>query len=158
MKNKFLSVMLSGLMLASMPIQMYANAVEDDTADTLSTENAVSVYAEGLISTHTLSCAGGPKTIYINAEVNASTTMSKIGFKNIRIQRLVNGDWKTEKTSPDQIAEDAMKKKLERYPESVEGGYYYRIVLDNYAKENTWWFPGTETIESISSNTLWIPG
>lgn len=155
MKNKFLSVMLSGLLLTSMPIQIYANAIETDTANTLSDENAVSVYAAGLISICTLSCEGGSKTVYINAAVYGTDTMSKIGFKNIRIQKLSNNKWETEKTIPDQISGNSTCKLLSRYSVSVEGGNYYRVVIDNYAKENTWWFPDTQTVESIS-NTIWI--
>lgn len=156
MKNKFLSVVLSALLLTSMPIQIYANAVEDNTANTVSTENIASVYAAGLIATYTLSCTGDSKTIYISASVYGTATMSKIGFKNIRIQKLVNNKWETEKTSPDQISEDISYKFLSKYSESVEGGYYYRVVLDNYAKENTWWFPKTQTAEGIS-DAVWIP-
>lgn len=36
MKKEFLSVMLSGLLRTSIPIQMYADAVEDNTANTVS--------------------------------------------------------------------------------------------------------------------------
>lgn len=156
MKNKFFSVMLSGLLLASMPIQMYTNAVEDNSANTLSTENAVSVYAAGLISTCALSCSGGSKSICINATVYGTDTMAKIGFKNIRIQKLSNNKWEKEKNIDDQISKDISYKVLSNYSESVAGGYYYRVVIDNYAKENTWWFPKTQTVESIS-NTIWIP-
>lgn len=157
MKNKILSVILSGLLLTSMPIQMYVNAVEDNTANTLSTENAASVYAAGLISRYTLSCSGGSKTIYITASVSGTATMSKIGFKNIRIQRLVNNKWETEKTISDQIDEGVMQKNIAKHPESVEGGYHYRVVLDHYAKEDTWWFPKTQTVEDDSSDAVWIP-
>lgn len=156
MKNKFLSVMLSGLLITSMPIQMYANAVEGNSANTLSTENTASVYAAGLIAVSTLTCTGSSKTIYIDASVYGTDIMSKIGFKNIRIQKISNNKWVTEKTIPNQISEDATHKFLTDYAESVEGGNYYRVVLDNYAKENTWWFPTTQTAEGIS-NTVWIP-
>lgn len=156
MKNKFFSVILSALLLTSMPIQIYANAVEENTANTLSTENAASVYSVGLISTCTISCSGGSKTIYITASVYGTATMSKIGFKNIRIQRLVNNKWETERTAPDQIDEGVMQKNIAKHPESVEGGHYYRVVIDNYAKENTWWFPDTQTVED-TSDAVWIP-
>lgn len=151
MKNKFLSVMLSALLLTTMPIQICANAVEDNTA------NTASVYAAGLISDCALSCSGGSKTIYITAEVAGTATMSKIGFKNIRIQRLVNNKWETERKAPDQISEGVMQKNIAKHPESVEGGYYYRVVLDHYAKENTWWFPKTQTVEDDYSDAVWIP-
>lgn len=157
MKNKFLSVMLSGLMLVSMPIQMCANAAESNDADALSTENVVSVYTEGLIAKYALSCESGSKTVYINASVYGTDTMAKIGFKNIEIQRSSdNNNWTREKTVPNQIDENEVQKKLSGYSVSVKGGYYYRVVLDNYAKEDTWWFPETQTIEAVS-NSVWVP-
>ncbi|MDE6520448.1 MAG: hypothetical protein K2K91_08375 [Ruminococcus sp.] len=156
MKNKFLLVVLSGLMFVSMPIQMYANATEDKSTDSLSTANVVSVYSEGLISNYTLSCSGGSKTVYINAAVYGNYTLAKIGFKNIKIQKSSdNINWTEEKEIPDQISENAMQKKLSEYAVSVDGRYYYRVVLDNYAKENTWWFPETQTVEAIS-NSVWV--
>lgn len=156
MKNKILSVTLSGLMLASMPIQMYANAAENNTANVSSTGNIVSVYAAGLIADYGLTCTGGSKTVYITAEVYGNDKMAKIGFKNIKVQKSSDKkNWTTEKTVPNQLAEDSTLKIVEKYAVSVKGGYYYRIVLDNYAKEDTWWFPETQTVENIS-NAVWV--
>ncbi|MDE6783995.1 MAG: hypothetical protein K2J26_01260, partial [Ruminococcus sp.] len=106
---------------------------------------------------YALSCTGGSKTVYINAEVYCNDIMAKIGFKNIEIQRSSdNNNWTTEKTISDQISENVSQKILYQYSVSVKGGYYYRVVLDNYAKENTWWFPETQTVEN-ASNSVWVP-
>ena len=157
MKNKILSVVLSGMLLAVTPVQFCTNAAEYDNATISEVNSEASVYAAGLIASYKLSCAGGSKTVYINAEVYGTDTMAKIGFKNIKIQRSSdNNNWTTEKTVPDQISEDVVQKKLSRYSVSVNGGYYYRIVLDNYAKEDTWWFPEEQTV-SNTSNSVWIP-
>lgn len=157
MKTKFLSVILSGLLLTSMTPQIYAGAVEENVVATTSIRPSDSVDAVGLIARCTLSCTGGSKTININASVYGNYTLAKIGFKNIRIQRSSDqNNWTTEKTISDQISEDAMQKKLSNYSVSVNGGYYYRVVLDNYAKEDTWWFPKTQTVEA-TSNSVWIP-
>ena len=156
MKKKILSVALSALLLAVTPVQFYTNAAEYDDANVSTTNSGVSVYAAGLISNYALSCESGSKTVYINAEVYGTAKMAKIGFKNIKIQRSSDkNNWTTEKTVSDQISEDAIQKKLSRYSVSVEGGYYYRVVLDNYAKEDTWWFPETQTVENIS-NSVWV--
>ena len=83
--------------------------------------------------------------------------MAKIGFKNIKVQRSSNQNtWTTEKTPPDLIDEDDAQKIISNYAVKVDGGYYYRVVLDNYAKEDTWWFPKTQTVENIS-NSVWVP-
>lgn len=156
MKNKILSVALSALLLAVTPVQFYANAAEYDNANASTTNSGVSVYATGLISSYALSCSSGSKTVYITAENYGTDKMAKIGFKNIKIQRSSdNQNWSKYDTVPDQISEDAYQKKMSRYAVSVEGGYYYRVVLDIYAKENTWWFPKTQTINA-TSNSVWV--
>ena len=157
MKKKVLSILLSGMLITAIPTSINAIAIDEGPVDALSVNTVDSVDAVGLISDYALSCSGGSKTVYINAEVYGNDIMAKIGFKNIKIQRSSNqNSWTTEKTVSDQIAEDVAIKKLERYAVSVNGGYYYRVVLDNYAKEDTWWFPDTQTVQNIS-NSVWIP-
>lgn len=136
--------------------QSYTYAAEPGTLIETSIENDQGDRAAGLIVECALSCSSGSKTVYINAEVYGSDIMGKIGFKNIKVQRSTNqSTWTTEKTVSDKISEDAAYKILSNYAVSVDGGYYYRIVLDNYAKENTWWFPETQTV-TTTSNSVWI--
>lgn len=157
MKNKILSIVLSGLLMTIMTPQIHAKAIEEIPESTTSIQTDVSVYAVGLIERYALSCAGGSKIVYINASVYGSDMMAKIGFKNIKIQRSSdNNNWTTEKTISDLISEDTSTKIISRYSVSVNGGYYYRIVLDNYAKEDTWWFPDEQTV-TATSNSVWIP-
>lgn len=156
MKIKIISMMLSGLLLFAISPNIYADAAEESYITISSTENDISVYAAGLISDCAILCSGGSKTVYITAEVCGTAKMAKIGFKNIKIQKSSdNVNWTEEKEIPDQISENVVQKKLSKYAVSVEGGYYYRVVLDNYAKENTWWFPETQTVEAIS-NSVWV--
>ncbi len=157
MKNKILSVIISGLLLSVTPVQFYTNAAEYGNANISAVNSEASVYSAGLISDYALSCSGGSKTVYINAEVYGTAKMAKIGFKNIKVQRSSDkNSWITEKTPPDQISEDAAQKLLSRYSVSVKGGYYYRVVLDNYAKEDAFWFPDEQTV-TATSNSVWIP-
>jgi len=54
-----------------------------------------------LIKRHSLSCYTGSKTMYITALTTGSDLKSKIGFKNIKIQRSSdNSTWTTEKMFP----------------------------------------------------------
>lgn len=156
MKNRLLSIIIAGLItVAAMP-QFYARAEDNYYATEANNEIENDIKAAGLIVDCSLACSSGTKTVYINAEVCGSDVMSKIGFKNIKIQRSTDlNSWTTEKTISDQISENSAYKKLSLYPVSVNGGYNYRIVLDNYAKENTWWFPETQTLTS-TSNSVWI--
>lgn len=157
MKNKILSIMLSGILMTAIPTQINAMAIDEGSVNVLSAQTGDSVYAAGLISDYAISCTAGTKSVYISAEVSGNKQLAKIGFKNIKVQRSSDkSSWTTEKTVSDQIAEDARYKFLTSYQVSVSGGYYYRVVLDNYAKEDTWWFPTTQTVQSIS-NSVWIP-
>ncbi|MBO5319217.1 MAG: hypothetical protein J6B01_05350 [Ruminococcus sp.] len=157
MKNKILSVVLSGLLLAVTPVQLCTNAAENDNANTSAVNSEASVYTAGLITGSDLSCTAGSKTVYITATVYCNEIMSEIGFRNIKIQRSSDKQsWTTEKTIPDQISEDTSQKKLLNYSVSVQGGYYYRIFLDNYAKENTWLSPEIQYSLALS-RSVWVP-
>lgn len=126
MKNRVLSIITAGLLtVAAMP-KFYARA--EDNYHAIETNNEIeNDRAAGLIVDCSLACSGGTKTVYINAEVCGSDVMSKIGFKNIKIQRSSDlNNWTTEKNISDQISEDAAYKKLSLYPVSVNGGYNYR--------------------------------
>lgn len=154
MKNKIISIILSTMLTVLATPNLCAKAI--DMSPTNCTIESDETRAAGLISSCAIGCTGGSKTIYLTAEVFGTDIMAKIGFKNIKIQRSSNQvSWTTEKTIPDKISEEAAFKVISTYPISVSGGYYYRIVLDNYAKENTWWFPETQTVQSISE-TVWI--
>lgn len=156
MKKKILSAALSALLLAVMPVQFYTNAVEYDNANVSTTDSGVSVYAAGLIASYALSCSSGSKAVTINAEIYGNYVLAKIGFKNIKIQRSSDKNtWTTEKTVSDKLSEDAMQKLLSGYSVSVTGGYYYRVVMDMYAKEDTWWFPETQSV-AATSNSVWV--
>ena len=157
MKLKIFSTVLAGLLITCMPVQNYTMATNEVSEIISPIESGEITYAVGLIERSTLSCEGDSKTVYINAAIYGTDTMAKIGFKNIKIQKSSDkNNWTTEKTVPDKISEDTMQKILSKYSVSVNGGYYYRIVLDNYAKEDTWWFPDEQTVEAIS-NSVWIP-
>lgn len=157
MKAKIFSVILSGLLMASLPAQINANAIEENSATVSSIESSDSIDAAGLIAGYTVSCTAGTKCVYIDAEVTGNELLAEIGFKNIKVQHSSDKiHWETEKTPPNQIVEDDYAHFLVDYKVTVDGGYYYRVVLDAYAKEDTWWFPTKQTAEGIS-NVVWVP-
>lgn len=55
----------------------------------------------------------------------------------------------------DKIKEDATTYSLANYAVAVQGGYYYRVQLTHYAKEDTWWFPDEQSVTNTSSY-VWI--
>ncbi|MBQ6944003.1 MAG: hypothetical protein IJN43_06685 [Ruminococcus sp.] len=155
MNLKSLAVVVSCMCCLSVPVQ--ANAAEKETVAV----NAVSTgevepLAAGLISTFLLSCTSGTKTVYITAATYANERMSEIGFTDIKIQRSSDRtNWTTEKTVSDKIKEDSMSYALNDYAVTVQGGYYYRVQLTHYAKEDTWWFPDEQTVTNTSSY-VWV--
>lgn len=156
MKFKGLAVVLSCIYCFSLPMQ--TNAAETDQAVvTAASSEEVMPLAAGLISSHSLICAAGTKTVYITATTTGSEEMSKIGFIDITIQRSSDlTNWTTEKTLSDKIKENATTYSLDKYAVSVQGGYYYRVTLTHYAKEQTWFFPDEQSVTSTSAY-LWVP-
>lgn len=155
MKIKGLAFVLACMCCLSVPVQ--ANAAEKEiTAVNAVSTGDVEPLAAGLISTYTLGCSAGTKTVYITAKTTANERMSEIGFIDIKIQRSSDRtNWTTEKTVSDKIKEDSSNYLLDSYAVTVQGGYYYRVQLTHYAKEDTWWFPDEQTVTSTSSY-VWV--
>ncbi len=155
MKIKGLVVILSCMSCLSMPVQASGAEIEGPVTATASTEE-VQPFAAGLITGYSLGCTKGTKTVYITATTTGSEEMSKIGFTDIKIQRSSDRtNWTTEKTVSDKIKEDATTYSLDKYAITVQGGYYYRVQLTHYAKEDTWWFPDEQSVTNTSSY-VWI--
>ncbi|MDE5583816.1 MAG: hypothetical protein K2J08_08935 [Ruminococcus sp.] len=154
-KNIAVLLALTLCLLTSTQMQVCASEVE--TVSIVSTtETNVSPLAEGLIESYFVYCSGGSKTLYLTACTKSSKTMGKIGFKNITVQRSSdNKSWTTETTISDDIVEDVASHSIASYPISVAGGYYYRVKLTHYAKEQTWFFPDSQSVENTSSS-VWI--
>ena len=111
----------------------------------------------GLITSYSLSISSGSKKVYLTAETVGSDIMAKIGFKNIVVQHSVNGTsgWSDEVPRDDDLAANTFRHSKVNEPITVSGGYYYRIVLDHYAKETGWFFPGSQSITNYS-NVVWV--
>lgn len=156
MKFKGLAVAMACMCCLSIPMQV--NAAEEETAEVnaVSTEQVEPLAAE-LIVDWRLEFTNNSRTIYITAKTSATEQMSEIGFTDIKVQRsLDRTNWTTEVTVSDKIIEDAMSHSLTNYAVTVRGGYYYRVQLNHYAKEDTWLFPDEQSKTSTSSY-VWIP-
>lgn len=156
MKIKGLAVVMACMCCLTMPMQV--NAAEEETAEAnaVSTEQVEPLAAE-LIANWKLEFTNNSRTIYITAKTIATEQMSEIGFTDIKVQRsLDRTNWTTEVTVSDKIIQDATMHSLESYSVTVRGGYYYRVQLNHYAKEDTWLFPDEQSKTSMSSY-IWIP-
>lgn len=130
---------------------------EESTSTSVATATDENVRAAGLIMAYSLRISSGTKKIYISATTDGYDTMAKIGFKDIVIQRSSNGTsgWTDAVSLGDQLATDSLYHYLDQYAVSVSGGYYYRVVLTHYAKEQGWFFPSSQSITNYS-NVVWV--
>jgi len=112
----------------------------------------------GLIDGYSLSISASAGTIYLSAYTYGTDIMASIGFKNITIQHSSNGTsgWTAEYPLADDLDTNTYINEKINEPHSVTGGYYYRVVLDHYAKETGFWFPSSESIPN-TSNVVWVP-
>jgi hemerythrin superfamily protein len=134
---------------------IYAQETVNIERDIITVDNEDSV---GLIMYYGLSISAGTRSIYITSNTTATATMAKVGFTDISIQRSSNGvsGWTEEKPWPDDLANNSNDHdKISEYV-PVTGGYYYRVVLDHYAKEKGLLFPSHENITNYS-NVVWVP-
>lgn len=158
MKKSFLALVPAIVLCIGTPIQ--TQAAEIDTADkpyiTVSETNGVEPYAEWIITNHSLSCSAAKKAVKITAKTSASSSMAKIGFKDIVIQKSTdNVHWSnSEEDVDDMLKSSASVYYLSDYSVSVNGGYYYRVKLTHYAKESGF-FGGSQSVEN-TSNSVWV--
>lgn len=158
MKKSFLALVPAIVLCIGTPIQ--TQAAEIDTADkpyiTVSETNGVEPYAEWIITNHSLSCSAAKKAVKITAKTSASSSMDKIGFKDIVIQKSTdNVHWSnSEEDVDDMLKSSASVYYLSDYSVSVNGGYYYRVKLTHYAKESGL-FGGSQSVEN-TSNSVWV--
>ena len=106
----------------------------------------------GLINEYFVECSVGTKKVHIRMNTKSLYILDEIGFKNIYIQRssdLVN--WYTEKTISSLITTNQSQYYLSDYTASVNGGYYYRVNLDHYAKDGS-----TTEYQNDISYSVWI--
>lgn len=152
---KYIASLLACICCLATPMQVNAAETEGALSNTASSEE-ITPAAAGLITTATVSCSAGTKALYVNAKTTSSEEMSEIGFTDIKIQRSSDlTTWTTEKTVSNKIAEDTISHALVNYSVSVQGGYYYRVKLTHYAKEQGWFFPDDQSVTN-TSNYVWI--
>ena len=119
--------------------------------------NPASPDSVGLISHYNASLSSGNKRVLLDAFVEATDVMAKIGFKNIKIQQSTSstGSWTNYFEPSDQIAENRRSHSLDDFLVAVPSGYYYRVQLTFYAKETGWFFPDSESI-TVTTNVVYV--
>ena len=112
--------------------------------------------AAGLIFSYSVAGSYGYNTLMIDASTIGYEEMAEIGIVDIVVQHSSDKvNWVDEVSVSDMINEDAYNFYLNDYGVPVISGYYYRVVVTHYAKEQGWFFPDTESIENAST-AVWI--
>lgn len=154
MKKRLLALSVVSVIAMLTPIQTSAADYNEPENQQVALENAVP-YAAGLITNYALGCSGESKTVKIIGKTSGSSSMAKIGFKDIIVERSSdNINWDDEVDVGDKLTTSASTYSLANYPIEVEGGYYYRVKCKHYAKENGL-FGGSQSVEN-HSNSVWI--
>ncbi len=154
MKKHLLALSVISAIAMLTPLQTGAADYNKPENQQVALENAVP-YAAGLITNYTLYCSAAKKAVKITGKTSASTTMAEVGFKNIVVQRSTdNVNW-TDEVDVGKIVESSSTiGYLSDYSVSVEGGYYYRVQCNHYAKAKGL-FGGSQSVEN-TSNSVWI--
>lgn len=143
------------MLICAFPCTAFADDFDPPVQTDVTDENVTSA---GLIMSYSLSISAGTKKIFITATTSATDIMAKVGFTDISIQRSSNGlsGWTEEKPLSDDLANNTVFHSKSNEQRGVAGGYYYRVVLNHYAKETGWFFPSHESIKNYS-NVVWVP-
>lgn len=90
------------------------------------------------------------------ASTNYPVQELRFGIVDIVVQHSSDKvNWVDEVSASDMLNEDTDFFDLYDYGVPVISGYYYRVVVTLYAKEQGWFFPDTESIENAST-AVWI--
>ena len=154
MKKRLLALSVVSVIAMLTPIQTSAADYNEPENQQVVLENAVP-YAAGLITNYALGCSGESKTVKIIGKTSGSSSMAKIGFKDIVVERSSdNVNWEKEVKVGDKLATSASTYSLANYLVEVEGGYYYRVKCKHYAKA-TGLFGGSQSVENYTDG-VWI--
>lgn len=154
MKKLFAAFCASALILGqSSMLPVGATSVSEQITEPVESESVKATY---LISSKSLAVSNKNGQLCINGSTVGVTTMKSIGFVNIDVERSSNGvsGWSHAYDVDDVLNTDVSRCDFNNKKVNVASGYYYRVVLDHYAKE-TGWFPRTQS-EGNTSNVVFI--
>lgn len=152
MNRKTLALGVAGILTYSVPA-MPVRAVSNTYAQALSQDSQLRT--AGLISSYYVTVSKGDHCIYIDGKTKSNINMKSIGYKDISIEYSSdNVHWSEEKPIDDLLKSDSSSYYLNDYSVSVNGGYYYRVTLNHYAKESGW-FGSSQSVPN-TSGSVWV--
>lgn len=154
MNKKAFSIFVMTTLFMLAPLSADAEIIEPQNEPLNDSEQSRD---EGLIISRSLYVSNDSDTIFITSKTLSNNTMAEIGEINIEVQRSSNGinGWTTYTTAPKQTNYNSNAHYLDDYGIDVSNGYYYRVKLTHYAKEQGWFFPDSQSI-TVTSGVLWI--
>ncbi len=147
-KSRLFAALTAAMLFTMLPMQVSAAQAP--------TEEEAQPLATNLIASRSLRGYYGYNTLMVDASTIAYEEMAKIGIVDIVVQHSDDKiTWTDEVDVADMINEDAYSFYIDGYGIPVISGYYYRIVVTHYAKEQGWFFPDKQEIQMIST-PVWI--
>ncbi|MDE6520911.1 MAG: hypothetical protein K2K91_10745 [Ruminococcus sp.] len=151
MNNFFVAMGIVGVLTYCFPT-MQASAVSNDVK--IGYTDEVEPRTEGLIHDCEISVSNRNGELCINGSTISNSIMKTIGIKDIVVERSTdNENWSYYKPLDDMLESKSSSKYVKNYTTSVDGGYYYRITCNHYAKVST--FGSSQTVGN-TSNSIWI--
>lgn len=150
MNKKALTLGVVGVLVYSIPVMPVKAASNTDT----SVSDSNQARTAGLICSCSVSISSGTGKLYITTETEAFGNMKTIGFKDISIEYSSDNVHWSEEKQLDDITKSGSSYYLNNHSVSVKGGYYYRVSLTHYAKEDGW-FGSSQSVPN-TSNSVWI--
>ncbi len=127
-----------------MPISVSASMAELYEADS------------NLITEINVTGSYGYNSVIVNTLTRSDKEMERIGLEYVDIQRSSDRNtWVTEVELGTFLMEDSVSCEIHDRMVPVQGGYYYRVSVTHYAKEQGMWFSDSERIVDFS-DPIWI--
>ena len=154
MKTRAIAIGIASVLIFSgaVPIKT-VKAAEDINQLTDEVEIDISDRTEGLIYQYYVTVSTSNGKLVVNAKTRSDSTMYKIGFYDVSIERSSdNYNWTQESYQGNKYTYYSSSYTLSDYNFNVVGGYHYRVSLRHYADN------GSGTTQSIdnTSNSVWI--
>ena len=166
--TKSISLLLVGILLIGvMNLSVCAESTQQIDKPTTGVESAVEGYGEGIYSEPSMTRSStlinrisltiaqvDNRGLRVNFATGGIAVMAKIGGKDITIERWENGKWVTV-CQTDRIAENVSFHSGSYFsPTNLPAGYYYRATILHYAKEQGWFFPGSQELYNETTYIL----
>lgn len=120
-------------------------------AQTTTTQEQAEPYASGLLSSGSVSISKYD-TMYLKITVttDATYTYYQVGYKNLKIQRYIDGNWKTYTTMDDSFSYNTGAFSKTVYSVKLPSGYKYRVALTHYVKKTNSIFSSSQSLNNTS--------